>query len=71
MWHTTEHWDKVCELLNLESQITESHRDNEEIEEMKLRIEELENEGISSFYAEDDSNACDWDNADSVEEVDE
>jgi hypothetical protein len=37
----------------------------------KKEISELENEGINSFYAEDGSNACDWDNADSIEEVDE
>ena len=37
--------------------------------EEQKRLKELEEQGIKSFYCEDGSNACDWDNADAVEEI--
>ncbi len=76
MWNTTEEFDLSGELSNLElrlGEISKNTQDNEieEKEEIEERIAELEAQGIDSFFAEDESNACDWDNADDMEEIDE
>ena len=78
MWNTTEEFDLSGELLNLECRLQDLQnqkytQNSEEIEkkEIEERIAELEAQDIRSSYAEDESNACDWDNADDMEEVED
>ena len=77
MWYTTEKWDKCTELYNLEQELAnlKSNKsiwqsDINRIDEIKHEISELESEGYATTYVEDESNACDWDNANTVEEID-
>ena len=62
--------------LNLETRLHDigtPSQDSEELEitELENQIKELEANGINSFYCEDGSNACNWDVADNVEEIEE
>lgn len=80
-WNTTEKYDLSGKLYSLEEKLKEIEKhiskgytqesELREKEELESKIKELEDKGISSFYFEDDSNACDWDNADNMWEVDE
>ena len=70
MWYTTLEYDLSCEMLGLEQTLESRYTDENEKQEIEERLEELKKQGIASFYCEDESNACDWDNADAVEEVD-
>ena len=69
MWNTTLEFDLSCEMLGLEERLNSRYTDESEKQEIQERIEELKEKGIGSFYCEDGSNACDWDNADAVEEI--
>jgi len=72
-WETSEEYDKACELMHLETSLTDFRGCLDEGEELRKkeieeRIAELEAEDVRSFYCEDESNACDWDYPMSVEE---
>ena len=69
MWYTTKEFDLSNEMLGLEERLNSRYTDESEKQEIQERLEELEEQGIDSFYCEDGSNACDWDNADAVEEI--
>lgn len=77
MWHTTKEYDKSCMLLGLEQELENVKKQGwddgteERIKEIEEQIKELEDEGVDSFYCEDGSNACNWDEADDVWEIDE
>jgi predicted DNA-binding protein len=68
-WETSEQYDLACELLSLENKLQENDRSDEEIKRIKANIAELESDDIRSCYADDESNACDWDAPISVEEI--
>ena len=69
MWNTTIEFDLSNEMLGLEERLNSRYTDESEKQEIQERLEELKEQGIGSFYCEDGSNACDWDNADAVEEI--
>ena len=77
MWYTTAQWDKCSEVYNLEQKLEELLNDRhyivegqqERIEELQKEIAELESQGYNSFFVEDASGACDWENANEVWEV--
>jgi hypothetical protein len=78
MWRTLEEFDLAGELLSLEERLNDldgRQYTEEGMEQEKRiitdRIKELEDQGINSVMCEDGSNACDWDNADNVEEIDD
>ena len=68
-WETTEKWDKAEKLKEFEEKLSSCDKDlyPREYEYLQSEIKELEDEGIESYYAEDESNACDWENPISVE----
>ena len=69
MWYTTKEFDLSNEMLGLEERLNSRYTDESEKQEIEERLEELKKQGIDSFYCEDGSNACDWGNADAVEEI--
>ena len=75
-WNTTENWNKCTELCNLEQELetlrsskSPWESENLRITKVENEIAELESEGYNSFFVEDASGACDWENANEVWEV--
>ena len=74
VWETTKDFDDSQKLHGLEEELEMLNRQKSydygeiaRIAELEAEIEEMESEGISAAYCEDESNACDWDSPINVE----
>ena len=75
-WETSEEFNQsqelhtlIEELNQLTSQKTFDDGVIARIEDLENEIEKLESKGINSSYCEDESNACNWDEADYIEQI--
>jgi hypothetical protein len=70
-WETTEKFDDACRLAYLDARYEDEEDDLPQvlIEERYALYEKYDNDPPSSTYAEDEGNACDWDNPISVESI--
>ena len=71
-WDTTKEWDDATKLYGLIEKRDNCDKANyqNEWERLTEEIIELEEKGVNPLIAEDQSNACDWENPISVEEID-